>query len=50
MQPKLSRHYKAAGLAIIKQFGDLAGSVAKRRFGVNDSNGLNPGQGGSSWR
>jgi CDP-diglyceride synthetase len=36
---------------MIKQFGDLAGSVAKRRFGVNDSNGLIPGHGGvSPWR
>jgi phosphatidate cytidylyltransferase len=36
----------SAGLAIIEQFGDLAESVAKRRFGVKDSSGLIPGHGG----
>jgi phosphatidate cytidylyltransferase len=36
----------SAGLAIIGQFGDLAESLAKRRFGVKDSSGLIPGHGG----
>jgi phosphatidate cytidylyltransferase len=36
----------SAGLAIIEQFGDLAESAAKRRFGVKDSSGLIPGHGG----
>jgi phosphatidate cytidylyltransferase len=36
----------SAGLAIIEQFGDLAESVAKRRFGVKDSSSLIPGHGG----
>ena len=36
----------SAGLAIVGQFGDLAESVAKRRFGVKDSSGLIPGHGG----
>jgi phosphatidate cytidylyltransferase len=36
----------SAGLAIIEQFGDLAESVAKRRFGVKDASGLIPGHGG----
>jgi phosphatidate cytidylyltransferase len=36
----------SAGLAIVEQFGDLAESVAKRRFGVKDSSGLIPGHGG----
>ena len=36
----------SAGLAIIEQFGDLAESVAKRRFGVKDTSGLIPGHGG----
>jgi len=36
----------SAGLAIIEQFGDLAESVAKRRFGVKDSSGVIPGHGG----
>lgn len=36
----------SAGLAIIEQFGDLAESVAKRRFGVKDSSALIPGHGG----
>ena len=34
------------GLAIVEQFGDLAESLAKRRFGVKDSSGLIPGHGG----
>jgi phosphatidate cytidylyltransferase len=36
----------SAGLAIVGQFGDLAESFAKRRFGVKDSSGLIPGHGG----
>ncbi len=36
----------SAGLAIVEQFGDLAESAAKRRFGVKDSSGLIPGHGG----
>ncbi|MGH7046962.1 MAG: phosphatidate cytidylyltransferase [Stellaceae bacterium] len=36
----------SAGLAIIAQFGDLAESLAKRRFRVKDSSGLIPGHGG----
>ncbi len=36
----------SAGLAIVGQFGDLAESAAKRRFGVRDSSGLIPGHGG----
>ena len=36
----------SAGLAIVEQFGDLAESVAKRRFSVKDSSGLIPGHGG----
>src|SRR5205823_1403807 len=35
----------SARLAIVRQFGDGAQSAAKRRFGVNDSSGLNPGHG-----
>jgi phosphatidate cytidylyltransferase len=36
----------SAGLAIVEQFGDLAESVAKRRFGVKDTSSLIPGHGG----
>jgi len=36
----------SAGLALVEQFGDLAESMAKRRFGVKDSSGLIPGHGG----
>jgi phosphatidate cytidylyltransferase len=36
----------SAGLALVEQFGDLAESIAKRRFGVKDSSGLIPGHGG----
>jgi phosphatidate cytidylyltransferase len=36
----------SAGLAIVGQFGDLAESLAKRRFGVKDSSSLIPGHGG----
>jgi phosphatidate cytidylyltransferase len=36
----------SAGLALVEQFGDLAESMAKRRFGVKNSSGLIPGHGG----
>ncbi len=36
----------SAGLALVEQFGDLAESAAKRRFGVKDASGLIPGHGG----
>jgi phosphatidate cytidylyltransferase len=36
----------SAGLAVVEQFGDLAESLAKRRFGVKDTSGLIPGHGG----
>ncbi len=36
----------SAGLAIVEQFGDLAESAAKRRFGAKDSGSLIPGHGG----
>jgi phosphatidate cytidylyltransferase len=36
----------SAGLAIVEQFGDLAESLAKRRFGVKDTSSLIPGHGG----
>jgi phosphatidate cytidylyltransferase len=36
----------SAGLAVVEQFGDLAESVAKRRFGVKDASSLIPGHGG----
>jgi phosphatidate cytidylyltransferase len=44
--PPLPLVLTSAGLAIVEQFGDLAESVAKRRFGVKDSSGLIPGHGG----
>ena len=44
--PVLPLVFISAGLAIIEQFGDLAESVAKRRFGVKDSSALIPGHGG----
>lgn len=34
------------GLALVAQFGDLAESSLKRRFGTKDSSGLIPGHGG----
>ena len=46
ISPALPLVLISAGLAIIEQFGDLAESVAKRRFGVKDSSGLIPGHGG----
>jgi phosphatidate cytidylyltransferase len=36
----------SAGLAVVEQFGDLAESIAKRRFGVKDTGDLIPGHGG----
>ncbi|MBV8934849.1 MAG: phosphatidate cytidylyltransferase [Alphaproteobacteria bacterium] len=44
--PALPLVLVSAGLAIVGQFGDLAESAAKRRFGVKDSSGLIPGHGG----
>jgi phosphatidate cytidylyltransferase len=44
--PVLPLVLASAGLAIIAQLGDLAESLAKRRFGVKDSSGLIPGHGG----
>ena len=44
--PALPLVLVSAGLAIVAQFGDLAESLAKRRFGVKDSSGLIPGHGG----
>jgi phosphatidate cytidylyltransferase len=36
----------SGGLAVVEQMGDLAESLAKRRFGAKDSSGLIPGHGG----
>jgi len=46
VSPALPLIIVSAALAIVDQFGDLAESVAKRRFGVKDSSGLIPGHGG----
>jgi len=46
VSPAVTLVLVSAGLAIVEQFGDLAESVAKRRFGVKDSSGLIPGHGG----
>jgi phosphatidate cytidylyltransferase len=46
VSPVLPLVLLSAGLAIIEQFGDLAESVAKRRFGVKDTSALIPGHGG----
>jgi phosphatidate cytidylyltransferase len=46
ISPPLPLVLVSAGLAIVGQFGDLAESLAKRRFGVKDSSGLIPGHGG----
>jgi phosphatidate cytidylyltransferase len=46
LSPALPIVLISAGLAIVEQFGDLAESMAKRRFGVKDSSGLIPGHGG----
>lgn len=45
--PLLSPIFWASlGLAVVEQLGDLAESVAKRRFGVKDASRLIPGHGG----
>jgi phosphatidate cytidylyltransferase len=46
ISPRLPVVAVSSALAIIEQFGDLAESRAKRRFGVKDSSGLIPGHGG----
>jgi phosphatidate cytidylyltransferase len=46
ISPALPLMVLSAGLAIVEQFGDLAESAAKRRFGVKDMSGLIPGHGG----
>jgi phosphatidate cytidylyltransferase len=46
ISPALPVALVSAGLAIVGQFGDLAESMAKRKFGVKDSSGLIPGHGG----
>jgi phosphatidate cytidylyltransferase len=46
ISPALPLVFLSAGLAIVEQFGDLAESLVKRRFGVKDSSGLIPGHGG----
>lgn len=46
ISPALPVVLVSAGLAVVEQFGDLAESVAKRRFGVKDTSGLIPGHGG----
>ena len=46
LSPALPLVLTSAGLAIVEQFGDLAESMAKRRFGAKDSSGLIPGHGG----
>ena len=46
ISPRLPLVAVSSALAIVEQFGDLAESLAKRRFGVKDSSGLIPGHGG----
>jgi phosphatidate cytidylyltransferase len=46
LSPALPLVLVSAGLAVVAQFGDLAESLAKRRFGVKDSSSLIPGHGG----
>jgi phosphatidate cytidylyltransferase len=46
ISPALPLVLLSAGLAIVGQVGDLAESLAKRRFGVKDSSSLIPGHGG----
>lgn len=44
--PVLPLVLASTGLAVVAQFGDLAESLAKRRFGVKDASSLIPGHGG----
>jgi phosphatidate cytidylyltransferase len=44
--PALPLVLVSTGLAVVAQFGDLAESLAKRRFGVKDASSLIPGHGG----
>ena len=46
ISPALPLILVSAALAVVEQVGDLAESLAKRRFGVKDSSGLIPGHGG----
>lgn len=46
ISPPLALMAISAALAIVEQFGDLAESLAKRRFGVKDASDLIPGHGG----
>ncbi|HJU20165.1 MAG TPA: phosphatidate cytidylyltransferase, partial [Stellaceae bacterium] len=46
LSPRLPLVAVSSALAIVEQFGDLAESLVKRRFGVKDSSGLIPGHGG----
>jgi len=46
MSPTFPLAALSAALAIVEQFGDVAESLAKRRFGVKDSSNLIPGHGG----
>jgi phosphatidate cytidylyltransferase len=46
IRPALPLVLLSGGLAIVAQLGDLAESLAKRRFGVKDTSGLIPGHGG----
>jgi phosphatidate cytidylyltransferase len=46
IHPGLPLVLTSAALAIVEQFGDLAESAAKRRFGVKDTSSLIPGHGG----
>jgi phosphatidate cytidylyltransferase len=46
LSPALPVVLVSTGLAIVAQFGDLAESLAKRRFGVKDTSSLIPGHGG----
>lgn len=46
LSPALPLVLVSTGLAVVAQFGDLAESLAKRRFGVKDASSLIPGHGG----